>query len=1262
MIKKITEICKILKKTNRDKYYFKNISNSVITIINRTNFDVTDNWFMDLLAISYDEEIKNKYIPELHESNEFERHNLIDILDFKQWLGYHTNQLRICEDYINRFKNSYRDFYQIIDSEKISIINNKHPFLEQVNNLFENLSKIETALSSLKTYLETEDYDVLFVKNQLNNVCNPIKHPINFRQDDWSDFLDNKPKTFHVLHYIFQHHNQVYYELNSLNAMLTSLKTISSHKIIVGNAGTGKTHVSAHLINKIKENGDYVLFFKSKQFNGDNINFNDRLLQLLQLPSGYTLNEILEKINRFVLAQNKRCFFIIDALNETTKSSIGFSNIWRDNLQDFMNQINLFSHLYLVCTLRTSYIDQIWHSQTPELSEIKGFDKPKDVQALCKRYFKYYRINVSNFNLADLTIFRVPLLLDLYCKLINDSRVEEKNITLNMTTYLQIFEDYINNVSSEVQRKLNFQKKKLITDGFAKSSISFYQNNEAIISLDKFSDAFDADDAVTVDNSIARAVLDGYLIFIKDLISRNNEIVKHTQQEVGGYLLAKFLFDQFPNVEDLLKDKNFQAKILGTDSTKHHQLRLDILKFLIAMQPDLILELKSKEGLKLSWWYLYNGFSDKIRDDIPDYLLLSSAKDPNIKEILNISSSQWFNPDNKFNFHFIARVLEKLDPWSFDLSWTFFIYQEVDFFYKFIEDNTNRLNENKLEYNKVVAKFIAFSLATTIRELRDLATIYLIEFGKIHPLELLELTEYSSKLSDNYIYERLASCCYGLSLILQNNNDFVKNILPKFATRAYQLQFAENAIVPVYNYIVIDSFKHLINLAIYKEIISLNESIIGRLNNYQFPLPHEWIAPTKKQKTLIYQSHETSWQEPIRMDFGIYTIPRLIDDKHVNRRDAIANVYKRIFELGYQTIDSFESYSEQFKDFYYGHKFFHSKGKVDRLGKKYCWKGFFDYAGVLLLNNKLDIIDKYSKENNYKRLSDIDIDICLPSKEYKTAIRLYKQDLIINPLNNIEWYTEIKIDSITPLFEHSFNDSPYVLLHGIVEQRIDEEYKTRSYLLVETFLIRKNENLDKAKEACKITFSDWDLDNHFLPEKLYQTYFGELYWADNIGEYEDESVSIPTGNKTIIKRYIQIYDLFRDNGVSDKHIGEEIEEEVDERIPFQSAPTLVEYLWESNSEILKGYSEYYPSLKMGKSLSLKSDPLNGKILDSNLNECFQCIEFEKDFFENKFNYMRSDLLKAYMNDNNYALLYQIKQHSYDKDYKHNRSMKYFILE
>jgi hypothetical protein len=1043
MFRRIIEIFSVLKNTPRDRYSFKNISNSIIKIISRPDFEVAENWFERLLTISYDKEIKSKYIPKLHEINNFERENLTDIINFQQWKGDYTNQLKICMDYIDSFKDSYRDFFQFLEAEGIKITKADHLYIRQIDELKNNLSTIETELTNLKTFLNAEGYEVLSVKNQLNNVDNPILNIVDFRRNKWSEFLDKEPQEFNILNSVFQYHNQVYHELNSFNGMLHKFKTTSFHKIIAGKAGTGKTHISAYLIEKIGINGDYVLFFKPKQFNGDDVNFDKRLLELLQIPKGYTLNEILEKLNNFAISNNRRCFFIIDALNETTKASIGFSNIWSNNLQEFINQISLFSHLYFICTLRISYIENIWSIRPTSLTEIKGFETIKDLNAACKRYFEYYKIKALNFNTADLSVFRVPLLLDLYCRLINEPRVEQKDISLDMNTYLQIFENYVVSVSTEVQRKLDLQKRKLINVGFSQSADKFFQNNEAVISIDDFSDAFDADDSVTSDSSIARAVLEGYLIFIKDLVNRNDEIVKHTQQEVGGYLLAKNLSEKFPIIVDLLNDKEFDEKVTGNDINKHHQLRLDILKFLIALRPEVISYLKGKESLGLSWWFLYNGFRPEIGGDIPQYLLSENTKDLSLEEILKVSMNHWFNPDNEYNFNFVAKVLEKLVLWEFDLSWSFYIYKEVDLFYELILENTRRIDEFEVDYNKIVAKFIAFSTATNIRELRDLATIYLIKFGKKHPVELLELTEYSINLPDDYIYERLASCCYGVALIFQNDEEFIHNVLPEIARRLFQLQFEEKATHPVFNYIVIDSIKHLIDLAIYKGVFSLNEALREQLNNYQFPVPFVWKDPSEEQRELINKSSEMSWPEPIGMDFGIYTIPRLINSEYSQKREAIANVYKRIFELGYQVSNYIEFKDEQFRDFYFGHQIYGIEGKVDKLGKKYSWKGFFDFAGVLLRNGKLDIYEKYSGKEYYERLSDVDIDICMPSKNYKLTKRLYDQNLIIDRDKNPEWYRDVKIDTITPLFELDFENTSYIMLYGKVEQRIDEEYKTR---------------------------------------------------------------------------------------------------------------------------------------------------------------------------------------------------------------------------
>ncbi|NBA88423.1 NACHT domain-containing protein [Emticicia sp. CRIBPO] len=1264
MIGKIINIFSAFKDTKKDRYYFKNIVNSVITIVNRPSFEVTAKWFDDLLFISYDDEIKSKYIHDLYLSNVFERQSLKSILKFSEWRRSISEEVSTCKSSVVGFKHALKDFYQVADIEDEVDHVFSNSFLTRIKELENNIDKIERELDDLKSSFELEGYGVLFLKSQITQISIPIKEIIGLPAPKWSEFLDRHAEVFDVFHQVSQFFNDVYYDLSKLNKVIENFRNECSNKIITGKAGTGKTYIAAHVVNKAKENGDHVLFFKPRQFNGDNINLNERLLQLLQVPLGYTINEVLEKLNNFASSNDKRCFFIIDALNETTKSNIGFSSIWRNQLQDFINQVSLFSHLFIICTLRSSYISQIWNTPPSSLVETRGFEKQEDLINLCNLYFNHYKIKVQNFATADLDIFKIPLLLDLYCRLINEPRINEKKITLDMKTYLQIFEDYVGRVISEVKFKLNLFADKWIVKGFFNSSEMFFFNNQGVISISDFSDAFDLEENVTNDNSIARAVLEGYLIFIKDAIDQRLEVVKHTQQEVGGYLLAKYLSEKHKSIHDLLNDKIFSEKVIGSKSSDHHQLRLDILKFIIALRPEINLNLSTRESLASSWWYLYNGFDYKKDGDLPQHLL-KHVSDYDLQEILSLTSSHWLKHEIKYNFHFVALILEELDLWKFDLSWTFFIYKESGSFFEFIADSIQKIkkdNRNDLEYHKLVAKLTTYVTATNIRELRDNATIYLIEFGKRHPLELIELAEYSVLLADKYIYERLASCCYGVALTLQNDEDFVRRILPEMTNRLYNLQFSSSSTCQVFNYIVIDSIKHLVDLAIYKQVFSLSEFEVQKLEKFEFEVPHEWVDPNEQQIELIDESDEMSWPEPIGMDFGIYTIPRLIDEDYSRRRHAISNVYKRIFELGFRTSDKLSFKDENFRDFYFGNNISRVKGKVDRLGKKYSWKGFFDFAGFLLKNGKLDVYETYSGKKNYTRLSDVDIDVSMPFKDYILPMRLYSEDLIVDRIGNPSWYNEIKIDSVFELFEHSFENEKYSMLHGMVEQRVNEEYKIRSYLMIETFFIKKNENLPKAKEISLKTLFDWSSDNHFSPDHLYRKYFGELYWAvKEIERLETDKVLIPTGEYIDFKRIVTSRNLF-ENGYRHKDIGKEVIEKQAIKMSFDSEPTLVEFSWESKSIVLSGSNEYYPSIKMGKTLGLKAEPEKGLILDSDLNKCFYCVGFKDAYFENDFHYFRKDLLFKYMNDNNLALLYQVKQHSYDESGPHNRALKFIIVE
>lgn len=1263
MFNKLKKIYEILKDTPKHEYYFKNISNSVITIIKRSSFKIDDQWFENLLTIYYDDEIRCKYLPDLHEVNSFEREELSDILQFNSSKAHYVNQIRICHDYIKRFQDSYKQFYQYLKVESIDIVDSNNEYLKKVNKVFYELDGIKYLLDNLDKIFKSDGYEILQNTNKIKKIDHGIENAISFSKNHWNLILNKEPEE-HILRYLFQHHNQVYYNLNELNMMVVNYKIRNNHKIIVGNAGTGKSHISAHLVEKINETNDFVIFLKSKSFNGDNVNFEERLLQLLQIPQGYTLTEILRSLNDFAKKNNKRCYITIDALNETTKSNIGFSDIWKINLQNFINQFSLYSNLYLVCTLRTSYVENIWDTKPNNLSYLKGFDSSQDLEKLCKTYFNHYKIEPTNFQTADLSYFQVPLLLDLFCKLTNESRSNSVDIELNIKSYLDIFESYIGRLIKEVRTKLNLQLTKPIVDGIGESSNKFLNVNEAQISPDEFTLSFDKELLIKADNSIARVVLEGYLIFIKDSVGKNEEIIKHTQQEIGGFLLAKKLVNDYPDTKLLVESAIFQSKIIGTDETQLHQLRLDILKFLIALKPNIVDYTDNLEVLDLSWWFLYNGFNPINLPDYDKKILSNANNDKILNQILNSSSKKWFDSEDSLNFNFVSNLLVKLDLWNYNLEWSYFIYQLGDEIFSFVHNTIEEIKDDKIEFSEatIKARFIAFILSTNIRELRDKATIFVIEFGKKYPLELLRLTVEFSSFKDLYVYERLVSGCYGVVLIKQNDVDFIEKILPQIAEKLFDLQFASKPAAPVYNYIVIDSIKHLLDLAILKGAIVFSQEDLERIKNYKFTPPFIWLKPSKKQVHLINSSHEISWPNPIGMDFGIYTIPRLVkrEDDDYDRRNAITNVYKRIFELGYKELDLGGATEEKFKEFIWGHKIYGIDGKVDKLGKKYSWISFFDYAGYLLLNEKLNVYDKYGYgSSHYQRLSDVDIDISLPNTNYDINLKLYCEDLFDKKDSNLKWYEEIKIDSIKELFETKL-EGDYSMLYGFIEQRT-EEYKVRSFLMAETFFINKDENYEKIKKESAVF--DWKSDVNFPKEHSRNKYFGELYWADAESIQEAYDINIPTEEKITYKRKREIYEILHDERLGYDNIDEEIEETSNVTFLFNSEATVIDYLWESDSEILKGFGEYFPSSKMGINLNLKADPNTGQILDNELNVAYKCISYEDNtHFKNTFNYMRSDLLRKYMNENNLALVYQVKQHSYDENLIHNRKLKFFIVD
>ena len=84
------------------------------------------------------------------------------------------------------------------------------------------------------------------------------------------------------------------------------------------------------------------------------------------------------------------------------------------------------------------------------------------------------------------------------------------------------------------------------------------------------------------------------------------------------------------------------------------------------------------------------------------------------------------------------------------------------------------------------------------------------------------------------------------------------------------------------------------------------------------------------------------------------------------------------------------------KKFKNGESLYGVEDKIDRLGKKYSWMSFFDYAGYLLNEGKLDIWteEDSESESHYSRLGDIEIEITNP-KPITFNEKLYLDDLFL---------------------------------------------------------------------------------------------------------------------------------------------------------------------------------------------------------------------------------------------------------------------------
>jgi hypothetical protein len=151
--------------------------------------------------------------------------------------------------------------------------------------------------------------------------------------------------------------------------------------LIVGRAGTGKSHLLGKIADEAIREGRPVLLILGQQFNDQPLW--DQLLSRFGISQS-TPDEFLEALDSAAEASRQRALILVDAVNEGAGA-----RLWRSELVGFVERIKRFPNVACFITCRSEYVPYVLPegllTKIPQF-EIRGFETTKEQVRAAKIY------------------------------------------------------------------------------------------------------------------------------------------------------------------------------------------------------------------------------------------------------------------------------------------------------------------------------------------------------------------------------------------------------------------------------------------------------------------------------------------------------------------------------------------------------------------------------------------------------------------------------------------------------------------------------------------------------------------------------------------------------------------------------------------------------------------------------------------------------------------------------------------------------------
>jgi hypothetical protein len=890
-----------------------------------------------------------------------------------------------------------------------------------------------------------------------------------------------------------------------------------SYLHLIGSAGIGKTHLVTHISQSRLENEHPTIFVLGRHFTTDQ-SIHEQFKSILDIPEKYSWQDFLSMLSDFAQEQKTRIPIFIDGLNEAIHRG-EFSQIWGNGLHEFIAELETYNELILITTCRASYKEEIWpNDDDPNILDMYGFDS-LSVETAIDKYFDYYKIKADLTNIST-TQFEHPMYLRIFCEGKNPERMEEVEVYVGEGTIFEVFDDYLNQANQRIVNRLGRHRQaNVLLPTLIKIGDYLWEKRDRGIPLRELVKIVDDTSLEKLDwhNSITQAIESEDLLVYRDLYERE-ELFYFSFDLLAGYLIAQNLIERGGrDLDNYLNSEEIIFRLFSEDYEKLHPLFEDIRHALAILLPartgSYLHDFTDNEAaFSISIDALFEIPPQVVNEKAVELLHMLFENPDNRVALLHRMASTVSYINHPFNSRFLSSLLLNLPMAERDSCWTEYVRENAERFDSIItrleNDCKNNVGFSEISMQRLclVAEYLMWTLTSTVRPLKDKATRALYWFGRRFPGEFLELLIKSLDINDPYIPERMLAAAYGIAMARQydfHDPSFVQEFLPEYGRLIYDTMFSNEAPYSTTHILARDYAKRTIDIALIHHPALLNPEERERIKP---PFTEGGIREWGESE----YGKDGGLTEPIRMDFGNYTIGRLIegrsnyDSEHEGYREVLSNIYWRIYNLGYKT-EHFER-ADEIIDFENQRRGRHdNRGKTDRYGKKYSWIAFYEMAGYRQDQGLLH--DLYGTE----RISDADIDPSFPHEtpDYALITRDFLGD---RDTTTQDWILNGGLPDLSPylvLKDLDGQHGPWVLLDGYINQE-DPTVGRRRFTFPRGFIVDSN-----ISEKLVERLESQDLAGRWLPEIPgdYYTFAGEIPWADTYPHNGLVELEFPIGQQ-----------------------------------------------------------------------------------------------------------------------------------------------------